>query len=243
MFYITATHHKNKECDILIKVENILSIKDDFITHIIYEVETFNDALFELGKIAEYKLDAKYHSGKDMYIINEELVFSSTDTSFIYEGVKYEIVEIDNKAHITDEWCNECDYENELVDYFAPQFCKECGTILLPCSLCEECVSKCPLRELKAYMQETKTEIVFVEDNLRVNGTYLMCLDDIFNNADDEDKLVKQFEGRKVFWLDPCFLDKRYHTSAWHTIESIDLDNEIITFVGDTEAYLNECYV
>lgn len=242
-FYITATHHRGMKSDILFKLDNILSIKDDFITRIIDKVETYNEALIRLEEYAQNQLNAEYHCGKDAYMINEEFIFAPGDETFIYEGVKYEVIKVENLKHISYEWCNYCDEENEFVDYFAPQFCKICGKILMPCNLCEDCVKNCPLKELAVYMQETKTEIVFVGDNLRVNGTYLMCLDNIFNNIDDEDNYIKRFEGRKVFWLDPCFLDKRYHTSAWHTIESIDLDNEVITFVGGTESYLHECYL
>lgn len=71
-----------------------------------------------------------------------------------------------------------------------------------------------------------------------VNNLYLQNLDlfylyDLIVN----DNLI----GRKVFWLDPCALDKREHTSDWKTIT--DIEDGVITLDDKTEAYVSECYI
>lgn len=71
-----------------------------------------------------------------------------------------------------------------------------------------------------------------------VNDLYLQNLDlfylyDLFVN----DSLI----GRKVFWLDPCALDNREHTSDWKTIT--DIENGVITLDNATEVYVSECYI
>lgn len=47
--------------------------------------------------------------------------------------------------------------------------------------------------------------------------------------------------GRKVFWLDPCAIDDREHTSDWKTIT--DIEDGVITLDDETEAYISECYI
>ena len=71
-----------------------------------------------------------------------------------------------------------------------------------------------------------------------VNDLYLQNLDlfylyDLIVN----DSLI----GRKVFWLDPCALDNREHTSDWKTIT--DIEDGVITLDNATEAYVSECYI
>lgn len=71
-----------------------------------------------------------------------------------------------------------------------------------------------------------------------VNDLYLQNLDlfylyDLIVN----DSLI----GRKVFWLDPCALDNREHTSDWKTIT--DIEDGVITLDDATEAYVSECYI
>ena len=71
-----------------------------------------------------------------------------------------------------------------------------------------------------------------------VNDLYLQNLDlfylyDLFVN----DSLI----GRKVFWLDPCALDNREHTSDWKTIT--DIEDGVITLDNATEVYVSECYI
>ena len=71
-----------------------------------------------------------------------------------------------------------------------------------------------------------------------VNDLYLQNLD-LFYLYD----LVKDNSliGRKVFWLDPCALDDREHTSDWKTIT--DIEDGVITLDDATEAYVSECYI
>jgi hypothetical protein len=71
-----------------------------------------------------------------------------------------------------------------------------------------------------------------------VNDLYLQNLDlfylyDLIVN----DSLI----GRKVFWLDPCALDNREHTSDWKTIT--DIEDGVITLDNATEVYVSECYI
>lgn len=71
-----------------------------------------------------------------------------------------------------------------------------------------------------------------------VNDLYLQNLDlfylyDLIVN----DSLI----GRKVFWLDPCALDDREHTSDWKIIT--DIEDGVITLDDATEAYVSECYI
>ena len=71
-----------------------------------------------------------------------------------------------------------------------------------------------------------------------VNDLYLQNLDlfylyDLIVN----DSLI----GRKVFWLDPCALDNREHTSDWKIIT--DIEDGVITLDDATEAYVSECYI
>jgi hypothetical protein len=47
--------------------------------------------------------------------------------------------------------------------------------------------------------------------------------------------------GRKVFWLDPCALDDREHTSDWKIIT--DIEDGVITLDDATEVYISECYM
>ena len=71
-----------------------------------------------------------------------------------------------------------------------------------------------------------------------INDLYLQNLDlfylyDLIVN----DSLI----GRKVFWLDPCALDNREHTSDWKTIT--DIEDGVITLDNATEVYVSECYI
>lgn len=36
------------------------------------------------------------------------------------------------------EWCPVCSHENELEHEYKVHHCKECGSRLLPCSICTE---------------------------------------------------------------------------------------------------------
>ena len=71
-----------------------------------------------------------------------------------------------------------------------------------------------------------------------VNNLYLQNLD-LFYLYDlvVNDSLI----GRKVFWLDPCALDNREHTSDWKTIT--DIEDGVITLDNATEVYVSECYI
>lgn len=71
-----------------------------------------------------------------------------------------------------------------------------------------------------------------------VNDLYLQNLD-LFYLYD----LVKDNSliGRKVFWLDPCAIDDREHTSDWKTIT--DIEDGVITLDDETEVYVSECYI
>jgi hypothetical protein len=145
-----------------------------------------------------------------------------------YEDLFYDAID----DTICFEWCQNCENEVILVNYFAPQICPSCGKIILPCNMCEGCVSNCPLADLKTYIEETNTEIVFEDEVLRVNGKYL-------KNVSSIDK-PKYLIGKEVFWLDPCFLRKEYHTSDWKEIA--DVKGDIVICTDDTEVLLNECY-
>jgi hypothetical protein len=94
------------------------------------------------------------------------------------------------------------------------------------------CVSNCPLADLKKYIEETDIEIVFENEILRVNGKYLKSLPDVAN--------PKVLIGKEIFWLDPCFLRKEYHTSDWKEIA--DVKGDIVICTDDTEVLLDECY-
>ena len=65
-----------------------------------------------------------------------------------------------------------------------------------------------------------------------VNGKYLKSLPDVDN--------PKVFIGKEIFWLDPCFLRKEYHTSDWKEIA--DVNGDIVICTDDTEVLLDECY-
>jgi predicted RNA-binding Zn-ribbon protein involved in translation (DUF1610 family) len=43
------------------------------------------------------------------------------------------------------EYCPHCCDEVELEERFEPQVCPNCGNVLFPCSMCEECITNCPL--------------------------------------------------------------------------------------------------
>lgn len=168
--------------------------------------------------IDEYCVDNDIHD--DFYV---EDVFSRS-----YEDLFYDAID----DTICFEWCQNCENEVILVNYFAPQICPICKKIILPCSLCEVCVSNCPLADLKKYVEETNNEIVFEDEILRVNGKYLKSLPDV----DDTNVYI----GKKIFWLDPCFFDKEYHTSDWKEIA--DVKGDIVICTDDTEVLLDECY-
>jgi hypothetical protein len=154
---------------------------------------------------------------------NVEEVFNRS-----YEDLFYDA--IDNT--ICFEWCQNCEDEVILVNYFAPQICPNCKKVILPCNICEKRVSNCPLADLKKYVEETNNEIVFEDEILRVNGKYLKSLPDV----DDTNVYI----GKKIFWLDPCFLRKEYHTSDWKEIA--DVKGDIVICTDDTEVLLDECY-
>ena len=145
-----------------------------------------------------------------------------------YEDLFYDAID----DTICFEWCQNCENEVILVNYFAPQICPICKKVILPCNLCEECVSNCPLADLKKYIEETDIEVVFENEILRVNGKYLKSLPDVDN--------PKVFIGKEIFWLDPCFLRKEYHTSDWKEIA--DVKGDIVICTDDTEVLLDECY-
>jgi hypothetical protein len=168
--------------------------------------------------IDEYCVDNNIHD--DFYV--EDVFYRS------YEDLFYDA--IDNT--ISFEWCQNCESEVILVNYFAPQICPHCKKVILPCNMCEGCVTNCPLADLKEYTEETNNEIVFENEILRVNGKYLKSLPDVAN--------PKVYIGKKIFWLDPCFFDKEYHTSDWKEIA--DVKGDIVICTDDTEVLLDECY-
>lgn len=71
-----------------------------------------------------------------------------------------------------------------------------------------------------------------------VNDLYLQNLD-LFYLYDlvRDNSLI----GRKVFWLDPCAIDDREHTSDWKTIT--DIEDGIIILDDAIEVYICECYI
>lgn len=145
-----------------------------------------------------------------------------------YEDLFYDAID----DTISFEWCQNCEDDIILVNYFAPQICPICKKVILPCNMCEECVNNCPLADLKKYVEETNNEIVFENEILRVNGVYLKSLPDVVD--------TKVYIGKKIFWLDPCFLRKEYHTSNWKEIA--DVKGNIVICTDDTEVLLDECY-
>ena len=145
-----------------------------------------------------------------------------------YEDLFYDAID----DTISFEWCQNCEDDIILVNYFAPQICPICKEVILPCNMCEECVNNCPLADLKKYVEETNNEIVFENEILRVNGKYLKSLPDVVD--------TKVYIGKKIFWLDPCFLRKEYHTSNWKEIA--DVKGNIVICTDDTEVLLDECY-
>lgn len=171
-----------------------------------------------IDAIDEYCVDNDLHDD-----FNLEDVFNRS-----YEDLFYDAID----DTICFEWCQNCESEVILVNYFAPQICPICKKVILPCNMCEECVTNCPLADLKKYAEETNNEIVFENEILRVNGKYLKSLPDVAN--------PKVYIGKKIFWLDPCFLRKEYHTSDWKEIA--DVKGDIVICTDDTEVLLDECY-
>ncbi len=157
----------------------------------------------------------------DFYKVEE--VFNRSYEDLFYDAIN---------DTICFEWCQNCENEVILVNYFAPQICPICKKVTLPCNMCEVCVTNCPLADLKKYAEETNNEIVFEDEILRVNGVYLKSLPDVAN--------PKVYIGKKIFWLDPCFLRKEYHTSDWKEIA--DVKGDIVICTDDTEVLLDECY-
>lgn len=168
--------------------------------------------------IDEYCVDNDIHD--DFYV---EDVFSRS-----YEDLFYDAID----DTICFEWCQNCENEVILVNYFAPQICPHCKKVILPCNMCEGCVTNCPLADLKEYTEETNNEIVFENEILRVNGKYLKSLPDVVD--------TNVYIGKKIFWLDPCFLRMEYHTSDWKEIA--DVKGDIVICTDDTEVLLDECY-
>lgn len=168
--------------------------------------------------IDEYCVDNDLHDD-----FNLEDVFSRS-----YEELFYDAID----DTICFEWCQKCENEVIFVNYFAPQICPICKKVTLPCNMCEVCVSNCPLADLKKYAEETNNEIVFENEVLRVNGKYLKSLPDVAN--------PKVYIGKEIFWLDPCFLRKEYHTSDWKEIA--DVKEDIVICTDGTEVLLDECY-
>lgn len=71
-----------------------------------------------------------------------------------------------------------------------------------------------------------------------VNDLYLQNLDLFYlYNLVRDNSLI----GRKVFWLDPCAIDDREHTSDWKTIT--DIEDGIIILDDAIEVYICECYI
>ena len=239
-YEITVTHHYRASIDTTFSSLDIVRVVGSEITRK-YNNQKYSylDALAELEKIIEKEYDAELNN--DAYYINNEMVYKVGTKQFTYEGFTYK-VECDDDFLF--EWCPECEDEAKLLPYFAPQFC-ECGHILLPCSMCENTpCSKCPLENLKKYMEETHNEIVFDRGVLRLNGRYMRDLADVLNS----DYNGHLYSGRKVFWVDPCFHSAEEHTSDWKEIDSVYFEDEevysgTIKFKDGTEAYIIECYI
>ena len=71
-----------------------------------------------------------------------------------------------------------------------------------------------------------------------VNTLYLQNLDLFYlHDLIVNDSLI----GRKVFWVAPCALDDREHTSDWKIIT--DIEDGVITLDNATEVYVSECYI
>lgn len=237
-YEITITHHYRASIDTTFSSLDIVRVVGSEITRK-YNNQKYSylDALAELENILSIKYDADLKD--DAYYINNEMVYKMGNRQFTYEGFTYK-VEWDDDCLF--EWCPECDDEAKLIPYFAPQFC-ECGHILLPCSMCENCSKKCPLEDLKKYIEETHNEIVFDRGNLRLNGRYMRNLADVLNS----DYNAHLYSGRKVFWVDPCFHRAEMHTSDWKEIDGVYFEDDVysgtIKFKDGTEAYISECYI
>ena len=238
-YEITVTHHYRAGIDTTFSSLDIVRVVGSEITRK-YNNQKYSylDALAELEKIIEKEYDAELKDGA--YYINNEMVYKIGTNQFTYEGFTFK-AEWDEDVQY--EWCPECDDEAKLIPYFAPQFC-ECGHILLPCSMCENTpCSKCPLENLKKYMEETHNEIVFDRGVLRLNGKYMRNLADVLNS----DYNAYLYSGRKVFWVDPCFHRAEEHTSDWKEIDSVYFEDDVysgtIKFKDGTEAYIAECYI
>lgn len=214
--------------------DNILFANGGLITiQLFKEVFDYQEACKKLEDYIVKHLDAEYNDDDAHYYINNEKVYGIGKNGFTYGGITYKIEYIFDYESICDEYCPECECDQVLVDYFAPQFCPNCGDIMLPCNLCEQCVAKCPLNNLLEYIKETKNEIVFVRGAMRLNGVFYQNLNYV--------KVHGNLIGRKVFWLDPCFFNKELHTSEWKEIKKIK--GNIILFADGTEALFNECYI
>lgn len=241
MYYFTITetnHIKNYKNNV---DKKILKIENNYITTQLFEdwYGTYYGCIEKLEEFITNNFNAVYNEEDKNYYIDNEPVYKLGDDSFTYEGITYSVVDINNIDITEYEYCNECDNEQLIVSSFAPQICPECGKIIMPCTLCEECVKNCPLVELKKYLQETNNEIIFIDGEMRLNGIYYQNLFDILER-DMPNKFP--FVNRKVFWVDPAFHRKKYHTSDWKIIAECKND-EIVIFTDGTEALTSECFI
>ena len=230
-YIITCTTNKKNNST----YKNIRSLMDNNVTYGVAKFLSYRDALAEMENILENEYDAEYDLDKSFFV-NEECVYKIGDKSFFVEGKYYEVIDVDC-IDVGYEYCNECEDESEIVNYFAPQRCQNCGKFNLPCSICEnQNCSCCPLKYALNYAIENEIEIVFDNDGLRVDGVYLTPIESFINEGN-----MNILVGRTVFWLDPCFKDNREHTSYWYKVVSVNGD--ILTLENCTECLITECYI
>lgn len=238
-YIVTATRHIKSLNNS--PITHILRVFDnDLVTYNLFGDKVFEryDAYKELEHYVATYLNGVYNEDEGAYYIDGEKVYLVGVKTFTYNGITYKVEMADDYEYLTYEYCNNCCDEVVLKERFVPQICPNCGEIITPCNLCEECVTKCPLRGLIQYIKETRIEIITLanQDFIRVNGIYLQNAELAIDRFS-----TKLYIGRKVFWLDPCFRRMEYHTSAFKTIESIK--GEIVTCTDGTEVLLSECYL
>ena len=135
------------------------------------------------------------------------------------------------------EYCNHCEDEVKLEGVLLPQFCPDCGKVVVPCgALCESMnCSNCPIQAHIDYIKSSGYEIIpFDDEVIRVNGKTFERLDCVDN--------MDYYVGRMIFWLDPCFWDNREHTSDRALLMEI-CNEEMAILSNNAEVFLNEIYV
>lgn len=91
------------------------------------------------GYYCEISVDEDGERVIDDFTVPSHVVDNNRDDEFIKEYIA------EYTADVVYEYCPHCESEQVLIAEKEPQLCLDCGKMICPCSLCENCERNCEL--------------------------------------------------------------------------------------------------